>query len=235
MNWKYIGYFALAFIVIHLPIIGPFFRIANTLVHESSHAIVSLILQGKVLQIRLFANTEGVTYTMSSSYLASMVTSVAGYVGSSLTAYGLAFLCAKGKHTVTIWLFLILAAVNVVLWVRNSFGVIWLVIFILLLVFALWRKGSWVSALSIGLFAFVLAESVSSSYTILWLSLYTPDGAGDAAGLANKTGLPAGFWGVFFMIQASLLGYLSVRTVLRKKGSGSRWGRRSRRSATPPM
>ncbi|REE83950.1 peptidase M50B-like protein [Paenibacillus taihuensis] len=232
MNWKYIGYFALAFIVIHIPIIGPFFRIANTLIHESSHAIVSLILQGKVLQIRLFANTEGVTYTMSSSYLASMVTSAAGYVGSSLAAYGLSLLCARGKHTVTLWFFAILAAVNVLLWVRNLFGVVWLLIFIALLVFALWRKGNWVSALSIGLFAFVLAESVSSSYTILWLSLHTPAGAGDAAGLANKTGLPAGFWGIFFMLQASLLGYLSVRTVLRKKKG---LGRGSARVATPPM
>ncbi|AZN39061.1 M50 family metallopeptidase [Paenibacillus albus] len=232
MNWKYIGYFVIAFIVIHIPFIGPFFRIANTLIHESSHAIVSLILQGQVLQIRLFANTEGVTYTMSSSYLASMATSAAGYVGSSLAAYGLALLCSRGKHIATLWLFVILASVNVLLWVRNPFGIIWLVLFIGLLAFALWRKGNWAAALSIGLFAFVLAESVSSSFTILWLSLYTPSGAGDAAGLANKTGLPAGFWGVFFMIQASLLGYLSVRTVLRKKH-----GRQRRGSSvtTPPL
>ncbi|SEO83089.1 M50 family metallopeptidase [Paenibacillus sp. OV219] len=234
MNWKYIGYFILAFIVIHIPFIGPFFRIANTLIHESAHAIVSLILQGQVLQIRLFANTEGVTYTMSSSYLASMVTSAAGYVGSSLAAYGLALLCSRNKHIVTLWLFVILASVNVLLWVRNPFGVIWLVLFIGLLAFALWRKGNWAAALSIGLFAFVLAESVSSSFTILWLSLYTPGGAGDAVGLANKTGLPAGFWGVFFMLQASLLGYLSVRTVLRTKRGGQGRGRGSS-VVTPPL
>lgn len=224
MNWKFAGYFVLALIVVHLPFIGIFFKIANTLVHESSHAFMTLALQGKVGQIRLFANTEGVTYSLSASNFASILTSLAGYVGSSLFALLLAMLCARGKHQIVLWLFAILSAVNLLLWVRNSFGIVWLAAFIGLLSFALWRKGKWVSALSIGLFVFVLAESVSSSFAILWLSVYTPAGAGDAANLARETFLPAAFWGVLFMLQACLLGFVSSKTVLwrgRRRGRGA--------------
>ena len=216
MNWKYIGYFALALLIIQIPVVGPFFQIVNTLIHESSHAGMALLLKGQVLRIELFATTEGVTYTASSGYAAALLISVAGYVGSSVAAFCLAALCARGKHALVLWLFVIIGAVNLIVWVRNSFGMIWLAVFIGLLLFALRRKGKWTSALSIGLFAFVLVESVSSSFTILWLSLNTPAGAGDAANLAKETMLPVGLWGVFFLLQACLLGLLSARTVLRR-------------------
>ncbi|WP_219834848.1 M50 family metallopeptidase [Paenibacillus sp. R14(2021)] len=219
MNWRYLGYFALALLIIHIPFVGPFFRIANTLIHESSHAIVALLMRGQVLRIELFANTEGVTYTASATYAAALLTSAAGYVGSSIAALGLAVLCAKGRHAVSLWLFVILGAVNLILWVRNPFGMVWLAVFIVVLLYALRRKGKWTSALSIGLFAFVLAESVSSSFAILWLSLNTPAGAGDAANLARETPLPAGFWGIIFMLQACILGFMSARIVLRKRAN----------------
>lgn len=222
MNWRWLGYFALALFVIQIPVVGPFFRIANTLIHESSHAMMSLLLQGKVLQIQLFANTEGVTYTAFSSRVASILTSAAGYVGSSVVAFGLAVLGAKGRHAMSLWLFVIIATVNLLLWVSNLFGIIWLLSFIGLLVFALWRRGSWTVVLSVGLFLFVLAESVSSSFAILWLSLYDPAEAGDAANLAQDTLLPAGFWGVLFMLQAIVFGFLSMRTVLRKSAAGTK-------------
>ncbi|NBD27157.1 M50 family metallopeptidase [Paenibacillus glycinis] len=221
MNWKFAGYIVVALIVVHLPFIGIFFRIANTLIHESSHAVMTLALQGKVGQIQLFANTEGVTYTLSPSSFASILTSLAGYVGSSLFALLLAVLCARGKHAVVLWLFAVISVVNAVLWVRNPFGLAWLLAFLCLLGFALWRKGKWTAVLSIGLFVFVLAESVSSSFAILWLSLYTPAGAGDAANLARETILPTAFWGFFFLLQACALGFLSAKTVL-WRGRGKR-------------
>jgi len=217
VNWKFLGYIVLALIVIQIPVVGPFFRIANTLIHESCHALMSLLLQGQVLQIKLFANTEGVTYITYSTRTAAILTSLAGYVGSSVTAYLLALLCVKKRHDLLLWLFVIVATVNVALWVRNPFGIVWLVLFIGLLLFALWWKKGWPSFLAIGLFVFMLAESISSSYAILWLSLHTPAAAGDAANLAEATGLHAGVWGILFMLQASVLGYLSLRAVLRMR------------------
>ncbi|SFJ73712.1 Peptidase M50B-like [Paenibacillus sp. UNC496MF] len=228
MNWKFAGYIVVALIVIHLPFVGLFFKIANTLVHESAHALTSLAMKGQVGQIQLYANTEGVTYTALPSKLASVVTSLAGYVGSSLFALLLAVLCARRKHAVILWLFLVLAVVNALLWVRNPFGIGWLLVFTVLLAFALWRRGSWTTALAIGLFVFVLAESVSSSFAILWLSLYAPAGAGDAANLGRDTVLPTAFWGFFFLVQACAFGFVSARTVLwrgRGKGGGAAFPR----------
>ncbi|WP_219638944.1 M50 family metallopeptidase [Cohnella sp. CFH 77786] len=216
MNWRWIGYFALAFVVIQIPVIGTFFKIADTMIHESSHAIMTLLLQEKVLQIELFANTEGVTYSEFSSRTSSILISAAGYTGSSIAALCLAVLCARGKHAASLWFFLLVAAVNLVLWVRNPFGMTWLALFIGLLLFALWRRGNWTVVLSVGLYVFVLAESVSGSFTILWLSLHSPASAGDAANLARDTLLPAGFWGALFMLQAIVFGFLSVRTVMRR-------------------
>lgn len=222
LNWRWLGYFFLALLVIQIPVVGPFFKIVNTLIHESSHAFMSLLLQGKVLQIQLFANTGGVTYTEFSSRVASILTSAAGYIGSSVVAFCLAVLSAKGKHTISLWLFVIISTVNLLLWVRNLFGILWLLLFIGLLIFALWRRGSWSVVLSVGLFLFVLAESMSSSFVILWLSLFRPAEAGDATNLAQDTLLPAGFWGVLFMGQAIVFGFLSMRAVLRKSAAGSK-------------
>ncbi len=219
MNWKFIAYFVCALLVIQIPVIGPFFKIANTLIHESSHAFMSLLLQGQVLQIQLFANTEGVTYTLASSNLAVILVSAAGYIGSSVFALCLAKLCVKRKYALSLWLFAGISVVNVLLWVRNSFGIIWLLLFIGLLIFALRRQGNWPTVLSVGLFVFVLAESVSSSFEIMWLSVYMPAEAGDAANLARSTFLPTWFWGVLFMLQAGVLGFLSAKTVLQKGAS----------------
>ncbi|WP_276358429.1 M50 family metallopeptidase [Cohnella caldifontis] len=216
MNWKFIGYFAIALLVIQIPVVGTFFKIANTLIHESSHAIMAQIMQGKVYQIQLFANTEGVTYTASTSDMAAILTSLAGYIGSSVAAFGLAVLNGNRKYEWTLWLFVILAALNAVLWVRNAFGITWLALFIGLLLFALRRQRNWPAVLSVGLFVFVLAESVTSSFEILWLSLNLPAQAGDAANLARETSLPAMFWGMLFMVQAIVFGFLSLRTANRK-------------------
>ncbi|RAP75807.1 M50 family metallopeptidase [Paenibacillus montanisoli] len=223
MNWKVAGYLVLALIIIHLPFIGIFFKIVNTLIHESAHALMALALHGKVVQIQLFSDTSGVTYTLSSSHIGTVLTSLAGYIGSSLFALLLAVLCHRGKHALNLWLFAIISVVNVLLWVRNPFGILWLAAFICLLILSLWRKGKWISAFSIGLFVFVVAESVSSSFVILWRSLYSPTEAGDAANLAEATFLPASVWGVFFMLQACILAFISVKKVLRqgrRKGHG---------------
>ncbi len=216
MNWRFLGSILLALIVIQIPVIGPFFRIANTLIHESCHALMALILQGEVLQIKLFANTEGVTYLMASSRTAVILASLAGYVGSAVMAYLLALMCVKKRHSLILWQFVVVAAVNAALWVRNPFGIVWLVLFIGVLLFALWWEKGWPTFLAVGLFVFVLAESVSSSYAILWLSLHQPAAAGDAANLARATGLHAGVWGILFMLQASVFGYFSLRAVLRR-------------------
>lgn len=222
MNWRFLGYIVLALIVIQIPVIGPFFRIANTLIHESGHALMSLLLQGEVLQIKLFANTEGVTYLTASSRTAVILTSLAGYIGSALTAYLMALMCVNKRHSLILWLFVVVAAVNAALWVRNPFGLMWLVLFFALLLFALWWKRSWPDFLAVGLFVFVLAESVSSSYAILWLGLHEPAAAGDAANLARVTGLHAGLWGILFMLQASVFGLMSLKAVLRNKANNHR-------------
>lgn len=217
MNWRFILYFVLALLVIQIPFAGTFFQMANTLVHESAHALITLLFRGEVYEIQLFSDTSGTTHIGTYSGTALILSSLAGYVGSSCFALLLANLTTGGKHASVLWIFVILSVINLTLWVRNPFGMLWLVAFLVLLLFVLFRKTDWLAALSIWLFMFVLAESISSSFVVMLAGFFQPESAGDATNLARNTPLSAGFWGVLFMVQALFFGLLSAKTAFFKR------------------
>lgn len=210
MNWRFIVYFVLALIAIQMPIVGTFFQIANTLVHESAHAAITLLFQGEVYQIHLFPDTSGTTHIGTYSDMTIVLSGLAGYVGSSFFAYLLALLTSNEKHVEVLWIFAVLSVINLTLWVRNPFGIVWLVVFLALIIFVLFHKTDWLAALSIWLFMFVLAESITSSFVVMLASFVQPNAAGDATLLANNTGIATEYWGILFMAQALLFGWMSA-------------------------
>ncbi len=214
-NLLLFAFAAAALIVSRIPVIGKFFRSTNTLIHESGHALVTLLTSGNVVSIDLNSDTSGAATTQSKYWLFKIMIALAGYFFSSATAFLLFYLISKAKFTWVFYIFCVFAIVNLLFWVRNAYGIFWLLIFagILGLVFY-YRIPNYLFATAVFFSALVLFESVFSAATICWISMNEPSNAGDATNLRDFTYIPAPIWGMLFLAQALYFGYLTVKLFL---------------------
>jgi hypothetical protein len=209
---KFFLFLVLAFLLIHVPVLGNYVKVINTLIHESGHALIALF-GGNVEKISLFMNSEGATYSNQSTWIGSFFTSLAGYTFASFMAFLSFFLIGKNKHMVLIDILLGFIGLNLIFWVRNPYGLFWLCSFAVAFLFLL-IKGSqnFRNNLLLLIASILLVDSVQSAYEILFISLFQPQSAGDAANLARITGiLPAPIWGIFFFVQALWFCYYGLK------------------------
>jgi len=200
---------------------SAFFRNVDTLVHELSHALVTLGLSGRVNVIHLYSNQGGVTLSTYSSNWMAIPISLAGYIGSALFAVLLFYLYAKRKERAGLITVMILAIVAAALFVRNGYGVIWCIGFAVLSGLVAFMAPSLLQRCYYMLIAFIcLVESVISPFVILFLSVTRPGSAGDAANLAQATHVPAVIWCLVFVAAALWSAKIST-SLLFKRGFGS--------------
>lgn len=192
------------FITVILTRLTPFsffFRNVNTLIHELSHALATLVLSGKVMYIHLFSDQSGVTLSSYTSVWKGIPISLAGYTGSALFTVLLFFLFAHRKVKAGLIVIAALALLGLLLFVRNSYGMIWSGGFIAITILVFIAAPPWLRNGYYLLIAFIcLVESVLSSLTILSLSFLNPSAAGDAANLSEYTQVPAFVWAIFFAL-----------------------------------
>lgn len=100
-------------------------RLGVTAVHESGHAVIALLVGRKVTAIHLRPDSSGVTIHYGpGGWVRRTMTAAAGYPAPGLLGLGGAWLVEH--HEPRIWLgaLLALGVLNVVLWVRNLFGLV---------------------------------------------------------------------------------------------------------------
>ena len=206
------AFFAAGILIARLPFVGKFFRVTNTLIHESGHAIMALLTSGNVVSIDLMSDTSGTATTKSKYLLFKILIALSGYIFSSATALLLFYLISKAKYTWVFYIFCVFALVNLLFWVRNAFGIFWLILFSTVLgVIYYYRVPNYMFAASVFFSTVVLAESVFSAAVILYISFSEPAKAGDAKNLKDFTYIPAAIWGLLFFAQAIYFAYLAVR------------------------
>ena len=218
-QYFFFGLVIFSFILTKVPIIGKYFRVANTLIHESGHAFVALITSGTIDNIELFSNTSGTTVTRSKSKIGQILVSIAGYPFSSASAFCLFYLLKIHLYQIILFSLAVLAFLNIIFWVRNSYGIFWLITFILILLGVYyWDNSFAIYCLSIVISAIVLTDSFYSTLELAYLCLFQPKNAGDAATLKKFTYIPSIFWAlifialsVFFVYQTILLFFPGVR------------------------
>ncbi|MDR9852503.1 M50 family metallopeptidase [Paenibacillus sp. VCA1] len=200
---------------------SAFFRNVDTLIHELSHALVTLALSGRVNVIHLYSNQGGVTLSTFSSNWMAIPISLAGYVGSALFAVLLFYLYAKRNERAGLLTVMILAIVAAALFVRNGYGLLWCVGFAVLSGLVAFMAPPLLQKCYYLLIAFIcLVESVISPFVILVLSVTRPASAGDAANLAQATHVPAVIWCLVFIAVTLWCAKLST-SLLFKRGFGS--------------
>ncbi|SDD51784.1 Peptidase M50B-like [Paenibacillus sp. UNCCL117] len=185
----------------HLVPFSDYFRSLDTMIHEFGHALVTLLLSGKVMYIELYANHSGVTYSQVSSRWSLIPISLAGYMIASLFALLLFQLRAYGKERLGLQLITVVAVLSLVLFVRNQAGILWLLGFVVLTVLMLALAPRWLRDLYYLLLAFLtLEESVFGPLSLLLYAWNDPSKAGDATNLALVTPVPAVGWALLFTL-----------------------------------
>ncbi|MGI8313980.1 M50 family metallopeptidase [Halobacillus mangrovi] len=205
----------LALLLTQLPIAGKYFAILNTMIHESGHSLMALLTGGEVRRISLLPNTSGTTMTGHSSWISHVLTSMAGYVFASFFSFLFFYLIVKGQYKWMIYILLAFLAINLIFWVRNVYGLFWIVTFGAGFIWLL-RSGNQtlIQYVLIFLASLVFVEALTSAFEIMWVSFVSPLQAGDAANLARATKfIPSPIWGIAFFAQALYFAWLTLRRV----------------------
>ncbi|MGG1554921.1 MULTISPECIES: M50 family metallopeptidase [Paenibacillus] len=202
---------------------SSFFRNLDTMVHEFGHAAVTLALSGKVMYIELYRDHSGVTYSQLTKSWALIPVSLAGYMTASLFAWFLFSAYARGKQRLGLQVMTGLSALSLVLFVRNGFGVSFLLGFIVVTVLALALAPKWLRDFYYLLLAFLcLEESVFGPLSLVVYAAQNSRAAGDATNLAAHTGLPAIVWAVLFSLFALWCAKQAVQAFLGRKKEAHR-------------
>jgi hypothetical protein len=180
---------------------SSFFRNLDTMIHEFGHAVVTLALSGRVMYIELFANHSGVTYSSVTNSWSVIPIALAGYMTASLFAVFLFKMRSINKQRLGLQVITLLAILSLVVFVRNEFGVMWLIGFIILNILMLAIVPSWLRDAYYLLLAFLtLEESVLGPVSLILYALENSASAGDAANLGRITMIPAIGWAVLFTV-----------------------------------
>ena len=201
-------FIGLSLILPKIPFIGKIFHIINTLMHEFGHAIMTLFLQGKVYSIEIFGDTSGSTTTQSANKFTSFLIAISGYLFSSSFSWISFYILDLGYHLYFIIGLSVLFFIMLLLWVRNRFGLIWILLFCLLnglLIY--YAEYKWIKYVALFYATIILVESISSTLVLLYLSLFKTKESGDAYNLQRMTHIPAFIWAFGFVAFACFVGY----------------------------
>jgi hypothetical protein len=201
----------LALLLPRIPVIGKWFNIINTAIHELGHALMALFLEGSVKKIELFNDASGTTTTSTKTKFGSFLVAIVGYPFSSLVSYLISYLISVGYEKGFIIGISILFLFMLALWIRNIYGAIWILAFCGIngyLIYITNLEYIYIAALLYAVF--IAVDAVFSALVVLFLSIKQKDQAGDATLLKKITGVPAFIWGVVFAGFAGYVFYMIV-------------------------
>ncbi len=210
------GIIAASLILLRFPYINKYFRVFNTMIHEDGHALVALLTGGRVIKINLFNDVSGECVTQSKGWLRRFLIAIAGYMTSPLVALLFFWLIKQGKYMEVLWIFCGLTVLNLLLFVRNGYGITWLLIFAILNGTAIYlntylQMSLPVYILAVFFSATLLLDSVISCFHLIIIAYKTPDKAGDASNLHEIALLPSLLWAIAFL---GFAGFVAYKTIL---------------------
>ena len=194
-----------------LPVIGPYFRLLATMVHEGGHVLMALLLGDKPQQVSLFQDTSGMATVSSSARWKNLLVSAAGYPLPALTALLGCWLIQHGYATALIWGVTLLTGLFLVGYIRNLFGILWSLSFLAIHIFLIYKHlDFWIQILAqIDTFT-LLTEAIASTVTLVRIAWVSPEKAGDASNMARILHLPSLLFALLFFALNSWITYLCV-------------------------
>lgn len=214
-SWYLLAALLFASLIGRIKIIGPYFRIINTIFHEFGHALAAILFKGKVLDMELFSDTSGTTLTQSKNRFSQWIIAIAGYPFSMLMSLGLFYLLSIEAYPLFLWIILGTASLCLLLWVRNTFGIFYLLLIIASSLAAIfYAPENIILAYCLIIFMLQISDALFSPFILLYLSLKNPKNAGDAKNLQTITGIPAFLWALLFCLLSVTSVFLLMKIML---------------------
>jgi len=207
----------LIIMVIRIKTIGIAFRSINTLIHELSHAFMAIVTGGKVTEIKLNDNASGSCTTKSKGKFKTFLVSSAGYISSALFSYLLFISLGKSWNQYFFYFFLSISVFALIFWIRNTYGIIWTLVFASLNLSLILLPTTLTSFSNHILLIFgllIAIDNLMACFTLLYLSITTPKKSGDATNIAKITKIPAFFWSILFLAFSLYIAYKSYQIFL---------------------
>lgn len=192
------------------PLILYPFTLFTTWVHECSHAAASVLLGGSVASITIQPDTSGLTRSlMPASRFAQGIVASAGYLGASVVGCWLLAAARVPKRAPAIlWSIGALMLLTLVLWIRNLFGAVVVLLWGVALLAMSRRRGG---ALP-GFLLSVLAIQVALNAVFDIRMLFFVRGHSDAETMARLFAAPAWIWASLWMAASVAMLVWTVRT-----------------------
>jgi hypothetical protein len=199
-------------------------RLFVTFIHESSHALVAVLTGGSVQSLTISADTSGLTYSAPSGSIGALLTSSAGYLGTTVAGVLMLFLIRKRfspNKLLTAEGIFVAAMLVVFTIVSPLFNFLSLQVAYSSILFTIGAGGVLAASLiALGIFAsprianfavaFLAVQCLLNAVSdqIALFSINSPfagsDIANDAANMANATHIPGIVW-VFIWIGISIV------------------------------
>ncbi len=213
--WQILIIWALMVALLRVKKLGTIFRVYNTLFHELGHGIMSLVTSGSIHSIELFSNAGGVAVTSNKTWVSKFLVSIAGYPFSSLIAWLMLTQLSTYNQLYLVYAILGIYTITLILWVRNKYGVIWLLSNILLVGLAIYFNQSHLAKIYFFIVgSFIMLESIWSCLIILYVSAENPHEAGDAKNLRDLAFIPAIVWALIFCLVTAFFLNLTLGSVI---------------------
>lgn len=195
-----IVFVVVALLLPRIPVVGKFFNIINTGLHEFGHALMALLLDGEVHKIELFKDTSGTTVSKTKHNWEAALVSLAGYPFAASVAWLAFYLVRHGAAVGLVLGLSVLFLVMLLFWIRNWYGALWVFLFTGITALLLFLDNALYTEYVAMFYAvMILTESVVSSFVLTVLSFKDSSKAGDATNLANLTHVPAAIWSLLFL------------------------------------
>ena len=203
---------AICFIAMHIPYIGKYIRVLETMIHEGGHVLTALLLGAKINKINLFSNTAGETHIAAVGKLKTMLIAWMGYPFSAAMAWLSFWAIHNGYKQLFIIVLCAITLVFLLVYIRNGFGIFWAISFILANGYLLYaEKISILNKLAVIYADIVFLSSLSSCFVILYLSFKQPNKSGDAALIGRTIHIPPQIIGIMFTLIVCVISFYTLK------------------------
>jgi hypothetical protein len=195
----------LALVLVLLPATWPKVRLGVTVVHEAGHALVAVLVGRRLRSVRLHSDTSGLTVSRGKPRGPGMVAMLAaGYLAPAALGLVAALLLANGRSVGLLWLLVVLAAV-LILWVRNGYGLLVLLLGGAGVLLLTWYGDGTVQSVAAYLIAWLLLLAAPRPLVELLTAGRRRGRTSDPDQLAGLTRVPAVLW-ILVLLLANLAG-----------------------------
>jgi len=184
------------------------FTVFSTWIHELCHGLAAVMAGGSISKLEIFPDTSGLAYTVVNPNRRGFVSS-AGYQGTAVIGMLLLLVrrTKRGPRSGTMGV-AIMMILSVILWVRNPFGVCFILLLGFLLALAAWRLPSGYMRNLYVCLAVTCSLNAITSARNLYGSNHVVNGqesSTDAHTMADLKGGSAAVWATVWLVLALLL------------------------------